>query len=238
MNWKVLLIAASIFLSGCATVSGPKTSFNYLPPLKNPIENKIIVDAPFDETWDELVSGLSETFYVINNIDKDSRLLNVSFSINDKPSLYTDCGITNRSFDFVGEIKTSSYEVADSSSYFSASGTPPNPNIFYNEVFRDTSLTGRSNIYVAPNDENSTTVSVNVRYSHSTKVSWDSYLYAVLYGTHNKINAPTQYMPAIDPVNFNTNSPLPSKVPADSYLCTSTGKFEKDIIDLVRNLSD
>jgi hypothetical protein len=237
MKRKIISFISLIFIGSCASVSMPLSTINYSPPLENYIENKVIINAPFDETWDKLVSGLSETFYVINNIDKESRLLNVSFSVKDKPSLYTDCGITARTFDFVGDIRKFRYEVADSSTYFWHSDTPPNPNIFYVEAFRDTSLSGRSNIYVAPNDENTTTVSVNVRYSHLTKLSWDSYLYAVLYRTHDKItSAGRQYQPDLESVDFNTNSPLPANAPEDRYLCVPTGKFENDIIDIVRDL--
>ena len=47
---------------------------------------------PFNSAWDANVSKLSESFFVINNIRKES---NVSFSAN-RPSLYIDGGFATR----------------------------------------------------------------------------------------------------------------------------------------------
>ena len=123
------------------------------------------------------------------------------------------------------------YKVANSSSYFTESNVPPNPNITYLKIYRDTSLEGRANIYVAPETTGETTVMINNRYVVSVKISFDTYLYAVLYNRHIEQNQFGRRLdnPQPDPVSFNTNS-----VSTGDITCSSTGKFESDILKLAR----
>jgi hypothetical protein len=69
-----------------------------------------------DIVWDRLVAQLSRGFYVINNIDKVSRLINVSF-YSDSPDEYIDCGTTTRTYTRGSESHTYSYPLAESSSF-------------------------------------------------------------------------------------------------------------------------
>jgi hypothetical protein len=88
----------------------------------------------------------SPNLSVINNISKDSRLINVSFSSN-KPNDYVDCGQTSRRSNHpaTGDQQFV-YNVADSSSYNAGQdGT----NVLWN-LNRRTKLDGRANIYIAP----------------------------------------------------------------------------------------
>tara|TARA_B100001964_G_C14058053_1_gene520098 strand:- start:156 stop:842 length:687 start_codon:yes stop_codon:yes gene_type:complete len=195
------------------------------------IENRIILDEDFDLVWNRLVGNLSKTFYVINNIDKESRLINVSFNLNDKLSDYVDCGKSSRSFQ-LGDLRQDiTYKVADSSNYFSESNVSPNPNITYLKVYRDTSLEGRANIFVAP-ESGKTTVMINNRYVVSVKTSFDTLLYAVLYKRHMEQNQFGRRLlnPQPDPISFNTNTTSNADIK-----CSSTGKFETDILKLARS---
>ena len=69
------------------------------------------------------------------NIDKESRLINVSFNMNDQLSNYVDCGTSKREFQLADFADSVIYEVANSSSYFTTSTAPPNPNVSYHKVF-------------------------------------------------------------------------------------------------------
>ena len=205
--------------------------FSYQDGQETRIENRVILDEDFDLVWNRLVGNLSKTFYVINNIDKESRLINVSFNLNDKLSDYVDCGKTSRSFQLGDLNEVITYKVANSSNYFTESNVPPNPNITYLKMYRDTSLEGRANIYVAPETTGETTVMINNRYVVSIKTSFDTYLYAVLYKRHIEQNQFGRRLnnPQPDPVSFNTNS-----VSTGDITCASTGKFESDILKLAR----
>ena len=80
-----------ITLSGCAT-----SSLNYSPPSTSyTIKHSVQINEDFEVVWDRLVKNLASDFFVINNIEKNSRIINVSFSAS-KPTDFVDCGITTR----------------------------------------------------------------------------------------------------------------------------------------------
>ncbi|MBZ0192340.1 MAG: hypothetical protein K8F34_11705 [Candidatus Kuenenia stuttgartiensis] len=152
-----------IGLSGCATAK-----FNYAPPRIDTIQNQIEINADFDVVWDRLVKNLSSDFFVINNIDKNSRLINVSFSTN-TPSDYVDCGTSTREFSNARGKNKYIYNPADSSRF-----TTTNAGQLFNCI-RTTRMNGRANIYISPTDTG-TIVSVNAKYVIDVNVkSYDVY---------------------------------------------------------------
>lgn len=145
-------LVAVLVVSGCAT-----STQNYTPPKVTSIVNSKHVSQPFDATWDNLVRQLSSDFFVINNIDKNSRLINISFS-SQKPSDFVDCGSSVRTFKNARGEQRYEYLSADSSTY---------PIVFNNgigaNIRRTTKLEGRTNIYAAP-EGSGTIVTVNTKY--------------------------------------------------------------------------
>src|SRR5690349_12455540 len=95
------VIVLACLLSACAT---PGTStFKYTEPAPNAaINNEKIVSKPFSDTWDILVRELAKSFFVINNIDKASRIINLSFSTQ-QPKEYVNCGKSVREFKYGGK---------------------------------------------------------------------------------------------------------------------------------------
>ena len=92
---KMIGVLALLFLvGGCAGSS----TYHYTPPtsLITP-HNEVTIDEPFDVVWDRMVKNLSADFFVINNIEKISRLMNVSFSTT-SPGKYIDCGRSRRTY--------------------------------------------------------------------------------------------------------------------------------------------
>ncbi|MFV3286874.1 hypothetical protein ACNFCI_22935 [Pseudomonas sp. NY15356] len=152
MYKKISLIVAIASVAGCAT-----SSMNYTPPSGATVVNSKKVSKDFDRTWDDLVRQLSSDFFVINNIDKSSRLINVSFSAS-RPSEYIDCGSTVRKFSNARGEQVYSYLSADSSQF-----AVTNPNHIAFNATRTTKLEGRVNIYVAP-AQGGTDISVNTKY--------------------------------------------------------------------------
>ena len=230
---KYLYISVIFILTSCASTPA-NYSVDYVSPNLIPIDNEKIVDSDFDDVWDDLVGDLSKTFYVINNIDKQSRLLNVSFRITDGISNYVDCGVSDKKFSLASKELNSKYKVADSSSYFYEADVQTNvPNTIYYEVFRLPSLEGRANIYVAPSD-NGTKVSVNSRYTWIFRGEYDTYLYMPLYNSHNRQNqvGRRQITDIVEPVAFNTNQ-IGGK--SSDVQCVSTGKFENEILNLLNS---
>jgi hypothetical protein len=81
-----------ILISGCAT---KQVAARYVPGPQTTVQNEVIVREPFSKVWDTLVRELAKSFFVINNIEKESRIINVSF-FTQTPQDYADCGRTYR----------------------------------------------------------------------------------------------------------------------------------------------
>lgn len=70
--------------------------FSYTPPTvqDNKSENKklsYVIPAGFDETWSALINAVSSDFFELQNYEKDSGLLTLSFD-PDGPAEYVNCG--------------------------------------------------------------------------------------------------------------------------------------------------
>lgn len=148
-----LLLAAALPLAGCAASS---TTSNVRPEALD-IPNEATIDRPFDEAWDGMIANLAKSFFVINNVDKTSRIINVSFSA-DEPGDLIDCGTSTRTFKRGSFSKTYTYATAHGADFIVAT-----PNGISAEIHRTTGLEGRANVYVAPKDQK-TEISVNARY--------------------------------------------------------------------------
>ena len=163
-------------VGGCATQG--VNSFNYTPSKEYPADNEKTIARPQSVVWDELVRELSKSFYVINNIERESRIINVSFTSN-SPSDYVDCGRTRRTYTQGDKTETFDYAVAERTTFKFAGNTQPHPSMFsYAVVTRTPTLDGRSNIYVAPDPKNSgnTVVSINTRYIVTTRIRGDAFV--------------------------------------------------------------
>ncbi|HUD00434.1 MAG TPA: hypothetical protein VMR88_18220, partial [Candidatus Polarisedimenticolaceae bacterium] len=78
------IIAAILSLAGCSTIS-------YSPPEARSFkENIVTLLVARDPFWKDFVSQLSGQFFVINNLDKETGLINVSYSGD--PEKFIDCG--------------------------------------------------------------------------------------------------------------------------------------------------
>jgi len=150
---------STLLLASCAT-----STAHYAPPSPSSVTNTKFVDKPFDVVWDALVKELSGDFFVINNIDKNSRLINISFS-SQTPSEFVDCGQSTRTFKNARGEQTYAYKTSDSTSFTTANDQGHAFN------WRRTSrLDGRTNIYVAP-EKAGTNITVNTKYVVSISVN-------------------------------------------------------------------
>ena len=226
-----ILLVCSWLISSCATIG--KSDHRSSQPEDIIIKNELILDEEFDIIWDRLVKKLASGFYVINNIDKSSRIINVSYTSNN-PEKYVDCGSTHRTYVRGSEEVTYDYEIASSCNYkmASAGGVYGNFPITY-FINRNTSLDGRVNIYVAPIDKG-TLVTVNCRYIFTVKVDG----LAQQENAFGTIVYSQQIPQQSSSVTANTNSPgiadwgdykNPVKIK-----CVSLGVLESEILDFAR----
>ncbi len=202
-----IAIATLMMLAGCAG-----STIEYTSPKLRQIETERIVRLPFEQAWDRYVSELSKSFFVINNISKESRIINVSFS-SSKPSAFVDCGVTERTSKHpaTGEERFV-YLTADSATYnVGQNGT----NILW-RMSRTTSLEGRANIYIAPVDQKSTLMRVNAKYVWQVKVRGQS-------------NTGANYFDDAT-IDFTTNSEGRDQ---EGVVCRSKGVLEKQLLNLI-----
>lgn len=226
-----------IFLCSCATPGRFERSHNH--PSSYYVVNEKHVSTSADEVWDVLVRELSKSFFIINNIDKASRIINVSF-YTENAEKYADCGHTHIETDITipppNTIhKTYDYKTCEDS-YFVVGGSFKNnfgaefPTI--TKVDRKTSLDGRMNIYIAP-DETGTLITVNCRFTFNVEVDMDLSVYNLSGGLiRNDSKTGSQSC------TFDSKRPGKSTWGSGEHRteikCSSMGVLERKILSLIK----
>lgn len=214
---KLAALILATLLLGCATA--PKSTLDVAKPRRFTVENERYFDLPFDRVWQSLIEDLAKSFFVVNNISKESNFISLSFSTPD-PQSYVDCGTSTWTY----EGQTYAYPIAGQGFYKTARQAGENAYYVYS-IQRDTSLEGRINVYVAPEGDG-TKVSVNVKYLMTvTKTGTAEGIAGVL-----QIHQGTQALPKeTATIDFNTNQ----DTTLEEVACVSTGKLETTILDMV-----
>lgn len=232
MRLVFAIFVVSVFVSGCATQG--VNSLKYQPGTPKQVQNEITVSKPYSEVWDKLVKELSKSFYVINNIDKESRIINISFS-SSSPSDYVDCGRSHRTYSKGDKVQVFDYGIVEKAKYVLATDRQPDKNFsYYGVVNRNPSLDGLANVYVAPSeiDKNKTTVTVNVRYVAKVDVTGE------LFSEHwrGMLFPQGSVPPTSSTFAFNTNQVGSFDVGGgEPVKCFSTGNLENEILKMVTN---
>lgn len=222
---------AAILGAATACASAGTQTATIAPAEANQVNNEVLVMGNSDVVWDRLVAQVSRGFYVINNIDKASRLINLSF-FTESPAEYVDCGTTTRTYTRGEEHQEYRYQFAEASSF--KMGEKRSNQILTYEVNRKPKLEGRANIYVAPKDSAVTTVMVNARYVLTVDVTG-------VYQTESLIGIKGGTYP-MDPstvtISFSTNQPNKTNVGGNGestfVTCYSRGKLEGEIIGFAK----
>lgn len=225
-----VMVVCVMYLAACATQG--VNALNYTAPIPTKIINEGIIQKPYSQVWDGLVKEISKSFYVINNIDKESRIINLSFSTN-SPAEFVDCGKSHRTYTQGDKTEVFDYEVAGPSKYKAAGQRQPHPAwASYAIISREPFLEGRANIYIAPDekDKNYTVVTINTRYIWTTKTRGEIFNenargYAISVG-----NVPEK----TSNITFNTNTKGEFEESNGSKLiCISKGKLESEILGFI-----
>ena len=156
-----LFLALMGLLASCAG------KIQYLPPVGTvQSHNSIKINMSKERLWKRIIPALARSFFVINNLDKDSGIINVSYSGD--PEKYVDCGriksyVRNlrgeRTYDFSASKANQQYEAMDKRSgalYF---------------LERQMSLEGRINIIVEEISANECKITVNTKYVLTKSIS-------------------------------------------------------------------
>lgn len=208
------LIAMTVFaLSACAG------KVDYIRPISqvDSSANVKIIDKPREVVWNASVPELGKQFFMINNLDKSSGLINVSY--NGEPEKYIDCGrITSyvknargeRTYDFAGAKGQQTYEIMQ-----------PGTGLF--NIERKMSLEGRVNLVFEELSPNQTRVTANTRYVVQRQ--------QVVRNTAN--NFPQTKS---DSISFNSGggTSFPAAADGRAAECVATGALEREILSAVK----
>ena len=217
MKLKKPIYSVTLSLLLSINISGCSTSMNYTPPLEVRESTTVILRDPFETAWTNSVRGLGESFFVMNNIVKDSKIINLSY-IGD-PEKYVDCG--HFAISVREGIGTTTYQFPEarrSVQFKLAQG--------FNTSFvdRHMSLEARINILFEEVDKNETGVKVIVRYI-VTRTGTQT--------VTNHINNHTATLP-LPPVSLSFNTGESASVKGETTLtCRATGEMEKALITLL-----
>lgn len=207
------IVIAISALAGCAG------KVDYIRPNTTAIQgqNVKIIEKPRDVVWSAGVPALSKQFFVINNLDKSSGLINLSYSGD--PEKYIDCGrITSfvknaqgeRTYDFAGAKAQQNYEIMN-----------PSVGLFF--IDRRMSLEGRVNLIFEEVGPTTTRVTANTRYVVSRTQTIRS---AAGGFPHN----------SSDSISFNSGSsaPFPSNREGQYAECAAKGVLEQEVLAAVQ----
>ncbi|SRR6266545_4413266 len=206
-------LALTLSCAGC--LSG---NLQYTPPQSAApsAPNSLTVDKSLDTVWKELVPALGSRFFVINNLDKESGLINVSYSGN--PESYVDCGQIESWVDNARGKRTYNMPGASSQSYeFKGS----DGMLYFGE--RKMSLEGRMNLILESLSPTQTRITVNTRYVVSRN----------LQARRVDLGMPNS---TADSIAFNAGqrAEFPQRGATKPLTCQPTWKLETDVLDLVK----
>ena len=209
-----LVIAA---LSLCVAACAGKVDYIRPTASVSPSFNVKTVERSRDAVWNASVPELGKQFFVINNLDKSSGLMNISYTGD--PERYIDCGrITSyvknakgeRTYDFAGAKAQQTYEIMN-----------PSVGLFF--IDRRMNLEGRVNLIFEEVGPNSTRVTANTRY--------------VVTRTQTIRNAANNIpQTGTDTISFNSGggASFPAHSQGQSVECVSTGALEREILSAIK----
>lgn len=212
MRLSAICLMAAIALGGCASAQITAT-----PPVAavTPTQTKV-VSRPKDVVWDDTVAALGQRFFVVNNLEKASGLINLSYSGD--PAQYVDCGTFTVTISGPRAKAQHINAASAHATYESVVLAPP-----YNmpqpiQVTRQMSLEGRVNLIFEAVSAKETRVTTATRYVLTRKISAGG------------------GMPHIDNASFNGNEkgifpPLGNSSPLE---CVATGQLERSILEVVK----
>lgn len=193
--------------AGCAG----KMTTTLTPPENHAVVDSRIFNKPYDTVWKAVVQSIGSSFFVLDNIEKDSGILTLSFSTQDAGD-YIDCGFVHKSGTVQMEKQNFTYPgTANNYAYRDVwdNGVPV-------QILRKCSLSGKANILVQRLGANETKVSVKTRY---------------IFSLANTVQPNGGFPQNFDVTMQFTGSEVGTFDARDSIQCRAKGTLEKLILD-------
>lgn len=199
-------IGVSFLLTGCVS-----SDFSYQPPAVNkPVQNTKQLSMSADKAWAKVIPELGKSFFVINNIDKESGFINLSYSGD--PKKYVDCGAISSYVDNLAGKRTYNFPAASPNQVYE---TFENGHLF--KINRTMNLDGRINLVLQDLGNDKSLVTVNTKYIVTLGGGWQS------ASGHTGVTNVS--------MNFNTNGG--SSFPSGTQ-CRSIGTMESEVLSLFK----
>lgn len=205
-----LMVLALLVFAGC--MAG---KVDLLPPITQPrLDNFLVVEKPFEAVWSAAVPALGKEFFIINNLDKASGFINISYAGD--PEAYIDCGrivsyVKNargeRTYDFPGASAEQVYEVMEA------------PHLYF--VNRKMAIDGRMNLVFEQMTPTRTRVTANVRYIITRS------------GQIRDVNGNARSDSHSISFNSGSGASFPAAQDGRATKCVATGKFERQVLSLI-----
>ncbi len=203
----LLVVFFGFFGSSCGTLV-------YVPPDTSLAkgDNVVTIDKPYAEVWDRAVPQIGKSFFVINNMDRSSGLMNVSYTGD--PEAFLDCGQIHA--DAQGQ-RADFPESRAEEAYWRPSG-----GLFPEHIYRKLSLDGRANIVFEQITPSSTKITVTARYV------------VTMVGVAQLGNGAT--FPEQGTATFNSGEQgrFSSENEESEVVCVANGRFERGILALIQ----
>ena len=171
-------LVMTILLASCAVEVEELTENvgKYVPPSIDDtnFKNSVITNKNFDETWTSITDFINDSFFKIENLEKDLGLLTLSFGSKEAEN-FIDCGYFEYTLFFTGEEFKGSY-------------------IDYAKSGLLAMLKAKMNINIRKIDNKSTKISINTNYTYSTQHALGYYdpklnqTYSFVTGGYQTIN--------------------------------------------------
>ena len=184
MNKLLSSLIMIIILSSCA-VKEEKLTENvgkYVPPniADTNFKNSLIINKNFDEIWTSVIDFVDDSFFKIENLEKDSGLLALSFGSKEVEK-FIDCGDFEYTLFFTGEEFQGSY-------------------IDYAKSGLLAVLEAKMNINIRKIDNEATKISINTNYTFSTQHAL-GYYDPKLNQTYSFVSGGYQTIDVINPIS-------------------------------------
>ena len=184
MKRFLLSLFMTILLSSCATKVEKITENvgKYVPPNIDDtnFKNSVIINKNFDETWTSVIDFVSDSFFKIENLDKDSGFLTLSFGSKGVED-FIDCGDFEYTLFFTGEEFKGSY-------------------IDYAKSGLLAVLKAQMIVNIQKIDNESTKISINTNYTFSTQHAL-GYYDPKLNQTYSFVSGGYQTINVINPIS-------------------------------------
>lgn len=107
-----LVVGVVMGLCGCAS----KIDTQLTPPQEYQIENSKVFHQPYDKVWRATVESIGESFFVLENIEKHSGIMSLSFFAKE-PADFIDCGTVHDNGNIFGREYSNTFKENSSSVY-------------------------------------------------------------------------------------------------------------------------